>query len=127
MLPVFGIKHTSGGFLAAVTAGEETATLHMAMDKVYRAYFQFDYRKYATVEYNFTGNVFDTKTLSELIPDRTAGDRTVKYFLLGGTDNTYSDMAAAYRGYLMETGVLKKRAAGDGVPLSVEFSCTDCP
>lgn len=44
MLPVFGIKHTSGGFLAAVTAGEETATLHMAMDKVYRAYFQFDYR-----------------------------------------------------------------------------------
>lgn len=30
-------------------------------------------------------------------------------------------MAAAYRGYLMETGVLKKRAAGDGVPLSVEF------
>lgn len=121
MLPVFGIKHTSGGFLAAVTTGEETATLHMTMDKVYRAYFQFDYRKYATVEYNFTGNVFDTKTLSELIPDRTAGDRTVKYFLLGGTANTYSDMAAAYRGYLMETGVLKKRAAGDGVPLSVEF------
>lgn len=73
------------------------------------------------MEYNFTGNVFDTKTLSELIPDRTAGDRTVKYFLLGGTANTYSDMAAAYRGYLMETGVLKKRAAGDGVPLSVEF------
>ena len=121
MLPVCGIKHTSGGFLAAVTQGAENAILHMAMDKVYQAYFQFDYRKYATLEYNFTGNVFDTRTLSELVPDRIDGDRTVKYFLLDGNTNTYSDMAAIYRRYLTETGVLKKKQDGDAVPLSVEF------
>jgi len=121
MLPVFGIKHTAGSLLAAVTEGAENGTLILYMGETYRAYFRFDYRTYATVEYNYTGNVFDNKTVSELVPNRIDKTHTVKYFLLDKSEGSYSDMAVKYRQYLIATDVLSHRVDDTVVPLSIDF------
>ena len=121
MLPVAGIKHTNGAFLAAVTEGAENAHLNIYTGETYRTWFQFDYRTYSTVEYNYTGNVFDTKIISELVPNRINQTHTVTCFLLDGENGNYSGMAKAYRDYLKKNGILKPKEKSDEIPLSLDF------
>ena len=120
MLPVFGIKNTNGGFLAAITGGEETAVLHLQAGKIYRAYFEFEYRAYASSEINFSGSAFGAQAVSMLIPGRVESTRTINYLLLEKEKDSYSDMAVAYRNMLENEGILKKQQDAR-LTLSVEI------
>ncbi len=120
-LPVFGIKRTTGGMFAAVTAGDGNAVMHMSVSECYRIWFQFEYRMYTTAEFNYTGSSFGGGSISQLLPGCIEGDRSVKYFLLEGDKNTYSDMASVYRKYLEAQGLLTRLEQQENIPLSLEF------
>lgn len=119
MLPVFGIKHTSGAVFAEIDSGDTNASLHIGVDNFYQSYFELSYRTYNTVLYEFASkasgeiNVVGTKTAK--------GDRTVYYHIFSGEKNTYSDMAVCYRQKLIDSGVLKDKLDLKTVPLSVEL------
>ncbi len=119
MLPVFGIKHSDGGVFAEIAQGDTDADLHIAVDALYQSYFELFYRSYNTVSYKFGSGV--AGELHKVGAQRAAGDRTVRYHLLSGKHNTYSDMAVLYRNQLSSRGELPKLQAQSGVPLSVEL------
>jgi len=121
MLPVFGIKHSNGGFLAVAEQGDADATLTMEITDCYKAWFKFDYRRYVSAEFNFTGTSQGGGEISKLLEKRIKGDKTVRYFLLPGESGTYSDMASAYRNWLEKKGVLTRMQPREVVPLSIEF------
>lgn len=120
-LPVFGVKQNEGGFFAAVTAGDTSADFNIQVSDYYRAWFRFDYRIHTSAEFNYTGGAFGGGSISKLLPKRIAGDRKIKYFLLKGEKNTYSDMAVEYRNYLQKTGVLKDLSNDTTIPVSVDL------
>ena len=117
MLPVTGIKHTDGAVLAAMETGAADGQLTMKLGKLYASYFEMNYRIYTTAEYEFSSS---EGTVETLLDKRSSEDFAVKYFILDAPENTYSDMAAVYRGHLEEKGILHRRES-DGLPLSVEF------
>lgn len=123
MLPIFGMKHSSGGMLAAITAGEEIASLTVTHSDYYSAYFTLNYRTFYSAEYNFTDSVFDKKQITKLSSLRASDtDCTVRWFLLSGDKNTYSDMAGIYRNYLIESGVLKENIKDKSIiPISLDI------
>ena len=89
MLPVYGIRHHDGAMLAAVTEGAGDMSLNVALGgyqvaNLNRAYFQIDYRTYAT----HTVNDKEYTTIAEY---KNPGDHAVKYFLL---DDEHNDTAA---------------------------------
>lgn len=122
LLPIAGVKHTSGASLAAVTSGEETAVLNIVHGNYYNAYFSFEYRTFYNAEYNFTGSVFDKKEISKQSSRRSKGtDCTVRWFIFDGNKNTYSDMAAGYREYLIKQGVIKSSLKNSVIPVSLDI------
>lgn len=123
MLPIFGMKHNSGGVLVAVTGGEEIASLTVTHSDYYSAYFTLNYRSFYSAEYNFTDSVFDKKQITKLSSLRAADtDCTVRWFMLPGDKNTYSDMAGVYRSYLTETGALKEHIKDkSSIPVSLDI------
>ena len=119
MLPVYGIRHHDGAMLAAVTEGAGDMSLNVALGgyqvaNLNRAYFQIDYRTYAT----HTVNDKEYTTIAEY---KNPGDHAVKYFLLDDEHNDYSGMAVSYREYLVENGLLSKSVTADGVPMAVDL------
>lgn len=119
MLPVFGIKHTSGGILAEISSGAENAGLHISSDALYQTYFELFYRTNNTVLYEFASKA--SGEVNKIGLKRMEGDRTVAYHILEDKKNTYSDMAVLYRNLLTGRGELAKQEETDGVPLSVEL------
>lgn len=118
MLPVYGIKHTQGGVFAAVIEGAEDTSLQICpagfqVSQLYRAYFSFSYRLYAT---QTIGDKQDVR----ITPGSILTTRTVKFFILSGEKNTYSDMAEIYRNYLLSQKTITQKTGND-VPLSIDF------
>ena len=120
MLPCFGIKQSQGGFFAAIVSGDTTANLNIAIDNCHKVWYKFDYRMYASAEFNYTGSAFGGGTIDKLLPQLIKGDRKIKYFLLEGDKNTYSDMANVYRNYLTENKILTRYEESQ-IDLSLEF------
>lgn len=120
MLPCFGIKQSQGGFFAAIISGDTTANLNMTIDNCHKVWYKFDYRMYASAEFNYTGSAFGGGTIDKLLPQLIKGDRKLKYFLLEGEKSTYSDMANAYREFLVENKILTKNK-DNKINLSLEF------
>lgn len=121
-MPVTGIKHTEGGCVTAVTNGAEIATLNILYDDYYNSYFSLEYRTFYSASYNFTGSAFDEKQMTMLSSRRAKGnDCTVRWFVLNGDKNTYSDMAVRYRNYLLDCGELKENAQGGKIPVSLDI------
>jgi len=119
MLPVYGIRHHDGAMLAAVTEGGGDMSLNVAMGgyqvaMLNRAYFQIDYRTYAT-------HTVDNKQYVTIAEYRNPGDHAVKYFLLDDEHNDYSGMAVSYREYLVENGLLNKNVVAGEVPVAVDL------
>ena len=119
MLPVFGIKHTSGAVFAEIESGDTNASLHIAVDNFYQSYFELTYRTYNTVIYEFASKA--SGELNVVGGRKSEGDRTIYYHLFSGEENTYSDMAVCYRNKLIGTGVLNNKIDLKSVPLSVEL------
>lgn len=121
MLPVFGVKQGTGGFLAAITAGDTNANFNMSVSDCHKQWFQFDYRMYTSAEFNYTGTAFGGGTVSKLLPKLIEGDRGVRFFLLEGEKSTYSDMARAYRKFLEDEEKITRLEEKKEIPLSLEF------
>ena len=119
MLPIFGIKHTSGSVFAEITSGEENARLHIGVDALYQSYFELVYRTYNKVVYEFASKT--SGEVNKVGKKPMKGDRTVVYHILESDKNTYSDMAVLYRNQLIERGELTKKESSSEIPLSVEF------
>lgn len=120
MLPCFGIKQSEGGFFTAIVSGDTTANLNLTIDSSHKMWYKFDYRIYASGEFNYTGSSFGGGTIDKLLPELVKGDRKLKYFLLEGDKNTYSDMANVYRQFLIENKILS-RDEDSKINLSLEF------
>lgn len=121
MLPIFGVKQGSGGFLAAITSGDTNASLNMSVSDCHKQWFQFDYRMYTSAEFNYTGTAFGGGTVSKLLPELIEGDRSMRIFLLEGEKSTYSDMACVYRDFLEAEGKITRLESQKEIPLSLEF------
>lgn len=116
MLPIYGVKNGNKAFLAAITDGDDSASIKInpgvnaAAVKLNRASFEFTYRNshrfyLSNIVSNgkdVATNIYGTEWDEVLIP----GDRSVKFFMLEGENADYSGMANVYRDYLIENGNL---------------------
>lgn len=120
MLPCFGIKQSDGGFFTAILSGDITANLNMNISDCHKVWYKFDYRVYASGEFNYTGSAFGGGTIDKLLPKLIKDDRKLKYFLLEQDNSTYSDMANVYRKFLVDNNVLKRNEKNT-IDLSIDF------
>jgi hypothetical protein len=106
MMPAFGIakqadadgKPVNGAFLALATQGQFDVNVESDPSGYITRYnhssFQFLYRRTASIPRSV--GVYVQRVATELL----TGDRMVRYYLLSGSNATYSGMAAAYRSYI---------------------------
>ena len=119
MLPVYGIRAKNSGFIAAVAEGAENAILNVVpygyqCKRLARAYY--------TVNYVYTESiVLNGKTIEQIMPQQELSDRSIKYFPLDAENCDYSGMAAVYRKYLEQCGVLKEKLKDNTTRLSIDF------
>lgn len=114
-LPIFGIKQGAQAMLGAITAGEENAVINVcsAVDNAavpihrssFEVFYRNEYRIYLSSIKGVAGEATETFG-TKLDKDLQAVDHQFTYFLLQGDEADYSGMAQAYRGYLLDTGVL---------------------
>lgn len=131
MLPVYGIKTGEKAFLAAITDGDDSATIKVnpsintAAVKLNRASFELIYRNshrfyLSNIVVNnkdVATNIYGTEWDEEII----SGDRSVKFFILEGNNADYSGMANVYREYLISSGNLKQNATVNDYRTSVSM------
>jgi hypothetical protein len=131
-MPVFGIVTNNNGILAEITSGEFMSNIVTGTPMLTNAFFHnfpmFIYRDFGkvTLQDNET-SVNDFYTVPSDIA--ISEDMRVEYHLLSGENLTYGDLAAVYRGELIERGVLTKPADNAdnpdiGLHLSI-FGATD--
>nr|MCR5031605.1 hypothetical protein [Lachnospiraceae bacterium] len=110
--PVFGIAHTDDelAYLGIVEDGEARATIECIPNGVSvdynRAFARFILRKTYTQP---TSNNSTAGSLHIFEADRSHSDLQVRYIFLSGENASYSGMAAAYRTYLTDQGILEKK------------------
>lgn len=111
LAPVFGMVHTDDrlGYLAIVEGGEKRASIEAQPNGVMvdynRCYAKFLLRR----TYIQPLNNSNSGTMTSVEADRTHGNLKLRYILLSGEDAGYSGMAVAYRGYLLDKGLVQRR------------------
>ncbi|WP_225312665.1 DUF5696 domain-containing protein [Paenibacillus sp. 32O-W] len=120
-MPVFGIKDGDKGFVAVAHQGAEYASVLAAPSKSFSQY------NWTTVEqiYRFKhfqpSNTRRTAGFYTYSKELTAGDRSVRYYLLEEQPD-YARMAGRYRQYLMEeVGYERLPASEEGVRLQLHL------
>lgn len=124
-MPVFGNSCNDGGFLAVITKGAARATIKANVAGRYTMYntvwSQYAYQTIGTVRQTQK----DGSDLAVSIAEKkteTWSDYEVSFYFLPAGGNTYADMAAVYRSYLLENGGLTARvAAGESIPLYLDL------
>lgn len=120
MAPVYGVKHPDKALFANITDGEENCFLTLQTDggvyKVNTLYPVVSVRKQFTMK---------TASGSEVVAyekNEYISDLRITYAFLGGENPGYSDMAKAYRDYLLSKGYLKPlQEKKDTYPVAVDF------
>lgn len=112
-LPVFGMAHADGGFLAVIESGAALSTLYAAVSgvnsplNVVYPRFTMQATQKTDVPYSQAGSMY-------FYPGRLPScDLVVRYIPLSGDDNSVGGMAARYRRYLLDGGQLGERQAAD--------------
>lgn len=111
LAPVFGMAHTDDqlGYLAIVEGGEKRASIEAQPNGVMvdynRCYAKFLLRR----TYIQPLNNSNSGTMTSVEADRTHGNLRVRYLLLSGESAGYSGMATAYRNYLLDNGLIRRR------------------
>lgn len=110
-LPVFGNKTNSQGFLGIVTSGEASGVINAAVSGVTTGYNQVyasvNYREIFITRIDRHGSERQLKQYGNCNLEGT--DFAVKYYPLEDEKANYSGMAACYRDYLKNTGVLDEK------------------
>ena len=120
-LPVFGLIQENTGYTAILTQGESRAAINATAagkrNQYSNVYAEFIYRESALVKVEKKNQ---TVTIIEN-SHTTVPQQTIRYCLMSGEDLSYTDMADAYRSYLMEEEGMTLSAGANGAPLIVEF------
>ena len=124
-LPVFGVHQGEQGFLAVISEGAARAGINANVACKYTLYNTV----WTTYRYRTIGTVWQTQkdgteTTSNIGEKNVEiwQDYTVSYYFLPEGESEYSDMAAAYREYLIEREGLEARVEErEGIPLYLEL------
>lgn len=129
-MPVFGIKNGDEALFAVFSKGAENSGIVVSPSGVVVNLNRIGFEVYTRNIYNV--NMYSMSTGSgtaatgaliqrldkQIIPE----DREIRYFFLAGEDADYSGMAATYRDYLIENGMLNDAVAeGDELPLALRL------
>lgn len=107
LLPIFGMKNGTHGFLGVVTAGEALGKINAAVSGVKNSY-NYIYTSYTirtTDQYVIgknSGGVQKSATIYQKAKPQD-GNIQVNYLLLDGSDSSVGGMAAACREYMAST------------------------
>ncbi|XEC96123.1 DUF5696 domain-containing protein [Paenibacillus tarimensis] len=130
IMPVFGMKAGSQGYLAVIDEGGEYANIIAAPAGVLSKY------NWVTAQMNYRASFLQFTTRRENVPDSWGyvdynrdelfgGDRTMRYYLLD-EQNDYVGMAQKYRGYLIsERGAEPLSINNPSIPMYVTFIGAD--
>lgn len=125
LAPVFGMAHTDDrlAYLAIVEEGEKRASIEAQPNGVMvdynRCYARFLLRR----TYIQPLNNSNSGTMTSVEADRTHGNLRVRYILLSGEEAGYSGMAVAYRDYLLDNNMIRRR--DNSYKTRVDFLGTD--
>jgi hypothetical protein len=131
VMPVFGMKADSRGFVAVVHDGDEYANIVAAPAGVLSNY------NWVTAQMNFRSSFLQFNTRNTNVPDSWGyvdynrdelfgSDRVVRYYLLDKPKADYVGMAQTYRGYLMkEKGAKPIEVRNPNLPLHVSIVGAD--
>ncbi|MBQ3133744.1 MAG: hypothetical protein IJC17_05685 [Clostridia bacterium] len=119
-VPVFGIKHPEKALFANIVSGEESCSIILQTDggvyKVNRAHPAVRVRKQYAMTAASGSEVYAYEK------ENYVSDIRIDYTFLNGKNCGYSEMAAEYRSYLVENGMLSRSVeAGDTYPMAVDF------
>lgn len=121
-MPVFGLKKGDQAFLAVVENGDAAADINAETsgrtDSYNNVYAGFTYLSSGRISLSEVVGSHGFQMYSEPVFSEPF---TVRYYFLSGKEAGYPGMAARYRSYLLEQGVLGERLEGDMVPLYVNF------
>ena len=119
MLPVFGANVNNNGFVAVFTEGAELGKVKVtptnAVIPANAISGEFTFRRtFSDARISDSG----VKMYDENIIE---ANRTIEYMFLDEGKTTYSDMAVAYRNYLMEDCGVTSKVEADSIPLSLDL------
>ena len=122
-LPVYGLSNGDQGFLAIISQGASRAAINANVAYKYTLYNTV----WPTYYYHTIGTVRQTQkdgseTITKVAEKNTETwqDFQVSYYFLEEGKNTYTDMAALYRDYLIEHSGLESRVT-DSLPLYLDL------
>lgn len=128
-MPVYGIKNGDDALFAVFTEGAENTGVvvypsgyvvdlnHAGFEIYTRNIYNVNMYSMSTAAGSATGGSIQ-RVDKALIPE----DREARYFFLSGEDADYGGMAATYREYLVEKGLLKNAIAqGEEMPLALRL------
>lgn len=118
-LPVFGANINDNGFIGIIEEGEEVAKIKVnptnSVIPTNALYAEFQFRR-SFSDARIAGSgvmTFDQKLIES--------QRKIEYIFLDEGKSTYSDMAVAYRDYLMNDCGVTEKAETDAIPLSLDL------
>ncbi len=118
-LPVYGISKSDGAMVTIIETGEALGDIIYEM-----AGFLHSYTAASSNFYLKTRELYEFVTEYEVWPayqNRSFDqDITLRYIFLSKDNNEYSDMAKAYRDYLIKNDVLKDRIYDNDISLKLE-------
>ncbi|TJY44531.1 hypothetical protein E5161_03915 [Cohnella pontilimi] len=120
-LPVFGANKNGNGFVAYVTQGEFESKINYYPSgytvNLNRVSGEFFYRRFYDAA--IRRGEFSQRVEKDLMPV----DHRLRYVFLPKDHSDYSEMAKAYRSYLIESGKLQKRIADGGkeIPAAINL------
>ncbi|CAN7549499.1 DUF5696 domain-containing protein [Paenibacillus sp. LjRoot56] len=127
VMPVFGMKTGSKGFVAIVHDGDEYANIVAAPAGVLSNY------NWVTTQMNFRSSFLQFTSRNTNVPDSWGyidynrdevfgSDRIVRYYLLDSQKSDYVGMAQTYRNYLIkEKGAKPVTVTNPNIPMHVDF------
>jgi len=107
--PVFGLTRGDQAYAAIVKEGKYSANIRALPSGIVSSYHSlsanFTYRE----EYGRRVSSITAQKVRTIYEERVRADRLIEYRLLSGEEADYVGMAAAYRSYLEEEGMLPNR------------------
>lgn len=121
-MPVFGLKTNHTAVFGIITSGDASACISATSGgnntSYNQAYSGFNYRDTFTTRISKDNKEYNFTQYGECCLNGT--NFSIEYRFLHGENANYSGMAACYRSYLMEQGVLKDKMH-NAVPMAVEL------
>lgn len=121
-LPVFGIKDENKALFAVIEGGDAYATIRADVAGKYTgyndAYASFNYLQYGSTSLSDMVGAQSYYMYSDAVFE---GEYKLRYSFLTGEQADYSGMAACYREYLKETGVLGEKITEQELPFYAEY------